>query len=88
MSKKSLMKITLHLIITLTWATTMVFLAYKEGILAKGKKNQLLFRELIPQNLKLDAWKSIYISNKWAGYLHTTMGQYTKKKYDRLYNHL
>jgi hypothetical protein len=73
LKKRLVLKISVNLIILISWVTMMVLLINKEGIV-KDNKVKSNFRELIPRDIEVDAWKSIYISDQWAGYAHTTLG--------------
>jgi len=67
----------LNILILASWVMMMILLVKREGML-KPRGVQGNFRELIPQDIELDAWKSIYISHQWAGYIHMVMGPYTE----------
>lgn len=67
----------LNIVILASWVVVMTLLVQREGMLKpKGVRGN--FRELIPHDIELDTWKSIYISNQWAGYIHMIMGPYTE----------
>lgn len=77
--KKQALKIAINLIIIISWVVMMCLLIKKEGIL-KSRGTESSFRELIPRDIEVDAWKSLYISDQWAGYVHTTMGPYQERE--------
>jgi len=77
--KKRVLRITINLIILVFWVVMMTLLIKKEGIL-KSRGTESYFRELIPRDIEVDAWKSLYISDQWAGYVHTTMGPYQERE--------
>ena len=77
MKKRHTLKIILNLMIILVWVAMMLLLIRKEGLLqAKGEESH--FRELIPHGLEDDIWKSVYISDQWAGYVHSSICPYQK----------
>jgi hypothetical protein len=63
--KRKFLKIFINLVIFISWVTMMVFLINKESIL-KNNEAESNFRELIPQGIEVDAWKSISISDQWG----------------------
>ncbi|MGA1840088.1 MAG: transglutaminase-like domain-containing protein [bacterium] len=78
LNKGLALKICVNLIILISWATMMVLLINKEELVKKDNKVKSSFREIIPEDIEVDDWKSIYISDKWAGYAHTTLCPYSE----------
>ncbi len=75
MKKAKIIKISINIIIILSWLAMMLLLIKKEGIL-NGRGVESSFRELIPEDIEIDSWKGLYISGQWAGFMYTNMGQF------------
>jgi len=58
----------------------MFFLVKREGLLFKKKGVNASFTELIPEDIEVESWKGLYISDQWAGYVYTNMGPFREQE--------
>jgi transglutaminase-like putative cysteine protease len=72
-------KISVGLLIVLSWIGMMILLIEKEGLIT-GDLPKDSIRAIIPATTYLDTWKGIYIDNRWVGYHHSILAP-TEKGY-------
>ncbi|MBN2372523.1 transglutaminase domain-containing protein [bacterium] len=79
MKKGRILTVSMNILIVISWVAMMFLLIKREGFL-REKGVEANFRNLIPQDLEVDTWKSIFVGGQWAGYMHTSIGPYAYKK--------